>query len=142
MYYKLKINKILLGRQMPILLSEAFTAMLTMITGATFYALLITNAVASKVSSQCSRQLYDDKVRYGSKCMGYMGRNHQPWGRQPFSTEKGGNAFLDKEFFQPFKNINKENQYFRVVFQNLSVMNLSKSKLSSAEFSKFETAPI
>jgi len=51
------------GRQMPLLLSEAFVAMVTMITGATFYALLITNAVASRVSSSCSRQLYNEKVK-------------------------------------------------------------------------------
>jgi len=51
------------GRQMPVLLSEAFVAMMTMITGATFYALLITNAVASRVSSHCSKQAYDEKVK-------------------------------------------------------------------------------
>ena len=79
---------------MPILLSEAFTAMLTMITGATFYALLITNAVASKVSSQCSRQLYDDKVRE-------TGRDFKK-GEKTFIFEKHfplGEPFLD--FLKP-----------------------------------------
>jgi len=51
------------GREMPLLLSEAFVAMITMIIGATFYALLITNAVASRVSSQCASQVYNEKVK-------------------------------------------------------------------------------
>lgn len=49
--------------------------MTTMITGATFYALFITNAVASRMSSSCSTQIYQSKVK---KTDEYLYRNEQP----------------------------------------------------------------
>lgn len=51
------------GRFMPMLLSEAFVTLFTMITGATFYALFITNSVASRVQGTCSRNLFEEKLK-------------------------------------------------------------------------------
>ena len=51
------------GRFIPVLLSEAFVTNFTMVTGATFYALFIANAMAHMLQNENSKTSYLEKVK-------------------------------------------------------------------------------